>query len=390
MYCQITFVRIYQLAVISLLALLAFTVHSFAQVYSTPAKQALLLDADTGTVLYSKEPDTKIPPASLAKLMTMEVVFEQLKRGRLKLDDKFFISEDAWRRGGANSGGSAMFAELNSEIELESLIRGVIVQSGNDASIAIAEGLAGSEAAFAGLMNQRARAIGLTGSHFTNSTGLPDEKQYVTLRDLAKLARHIIAEYPQYYRYYSEESFTWNKITQRNRNPLLKMKIGADGFKTGFTEASGYAIVGTANKNGQRLIAILSGMTSKKMRREETRKILDWGSRAFERIQLFDAKQVVGQAGIYGGAKSGVDVMGIDPIKIYLPIGFSDKLKARISYQSPLLPPVEKGDQVATLKVWIDNELSQETPLYAAEDVGKGAIHDQAWDAFTELLLGWL
>jgi len=239
-------------------------------------------------------------------------------------------------------------------------------------------------------MNQRARAIGLTGSHFTNSTGLPDEKQYVTLRDLAKLARHMIAEYPQYYRYYSEESFTWNKIKQSNRNPLLKMNIGADGFKTGFTEASGYAIVGTAKKNNQRLIAILSGMTSKKMRREETRKILDWGSRAFERIKLFDANVVVGQAGVYGGAKSGVDVVGVDPVQIYLPIGYSDKLKARIAYQSPLRPPVQKGDQVATLKVWIDDELSQETPLYAAESVEKGSIQNQAWDAFTELLLGWL
>jgi len=282
-----------QLVIISLFVVSGQISQALAQIYSTPAKHALLLDADTGTVLYSKDPDVKIPPASLAKLMTMEVVFEQLKRGRLKLDDKFFISEDAWRRGGAGSGGSAMFAKLNSEIELESLIRGVIVQSGNDAAIAIAEGLAGSEAAFSGLMNQRARAIGLTGSHFTNSTGLPDEKQYVTLRDLAKLARHMIAEYPQYYRYYSEESFTWNKIKQSNRNPLLKMNIGADGFKTGFTEASGYAIVGTAKKNNQRLIAILSGMTSKKMRREETRKILDWGSRAFERIKLFDANVVV-------------------------------------------------------------------------------------------------
>jgi len=389
--CSHRFLKyIRNLTLIFLFVLASLVSTAFAQIYSTPAEQALLLDAETGTVLFSKDPDKEIPPASLAKLMTMEVVFEQLKRGRLKLDDKFFISEDAWRRGGANSGGSAMFAELNSEIELESLIRGVIVQSGNDASIAIAEGLAGSEVAFAGLMNQRARAIGLNDSFFTNSTGLPDENQHVTLRDLSKLARHIIKEYPEYYRYYSEESFTWNKIKQNNRNPLLKMNIGADGFKTGFTEASGYAIVGTAKKNGQRLITILSGMTSKKMRREETRKILDWGSRAFERIKLFEENEVVGQAGVYGGAKSGVDVVGKEPVQIYLPIGFSDKLRARIAYQSPLRPPVKKGDQVATLKVWVDDQLSQETPLYAAEDVSKGAIHDQAWDAFTELLLGWL
>ncbi|MGI9352174.1 MAG: serine hydrolase, partial [Rhizobiaceae bacterium] len=319
-----------------------------AQIYNTPAGQALLMDADTGTVLFAKEPDTRIPPASLAKMMTMEVVFSQLKSGKLSLQDKFFVSENAWRKGGAGSGGSTMFAKLNSEIPLEDLIRGVIVQSANDGCIIISEGLAGSEPAFAGLMNERARKLGLSGSFFTNSTGLPDENQYVSIRDLAKLAQHIISEYPDYYKYYSEPEFEWNNILQRNRNPLLKMNIGADGMKTGFTEASGYGIVGTANRNNQRLISVLSGMESKRQRAEEARKILDWGFRAFEKFKLFQDGEIIGEANVYGGQTSGVGVVGKGPVEIYLPIGNRDKLKARIVYTGPLLPPVQEGDKIAT------------------------------------------
>lgn len=361
-----------------------------AQLYQTKAKQALLLDADTGTILFAKEADTKIPPASLAKIMTMEVVFNQLKSGNLSLEDNFFVSENAWRKGGTSSGGSTMFAKLNSEIPLEDLIRGVIIQSANDGSIIIAEGLGGSEEAFSSLMNERGRALGLNNSNFVNSTGLPAEGQYVSIRDLAKLARHVITEYPDYYQFYSEPEFEWNKINQRNRNPLLRMKIGADGMKTGYTEASGYAIVGSAIRDGQRLIAVLSGMESKKQRAEEARKILDWGFRAFEKVALFDDKEVLGQASVYGGQKSGVDVVGKGPVEIYLPIGNRDKLRARIVYNGPIMPPVEEGAQVATLKIWIGDELSQEIDLYAGETVEKGGLQRQAVDALKELLFGWL
>ncbi len=373
-----------------LVAVVVFCASAAAQIYSTPAKQALLMDADTGTVLFAKEPDARIPPASLAKLMTMEVVFSQLKTGKLSLQDQFFVSENAWRRGGANSGGSTMFAKLNSDIALEDLIRGVIVQSANDGCIIIAEGLAGSEAAFAGLMNERARAIGLNGSYFTNSTGLPYENQYVSIRDLAKLAQHVIREYPDYYRYYQEPEFEWNRILQRNRNPLLKMNIGADGMKTGYTEASGYAIVGTALRGNQRLIAVMSGMESKRQRAEEARKILDWGFRAFEKFSLFEDGEIIGQANVYGGETPGVGVIGKGPVEIYLPIGNRDKLKARIVYTGPLMPPVLEGDRIATLKVWIGDELSQETDLFAAQTVEKGGIKRQAFDALKELLFGWL
>jgi len=370
--------------------ILLLTVVAQAQLFSSKAKQALLMDADTGTILFSKEIDAKIPPASLAKLMTMEVVFSSLKKGSISLTDTFLVSENAWRKGGTSSGGSTMFAKLNSEIPLEDLIRGVIVQSGNDACIIIAEGMAGTEEAFAGLMNEHGRDIGLNNSNFRNSTGLPDPDQYVSIRDLSKLARHVIREYPEEYKYYSETEFKWNKINQRNRNPLLGMNIGADGLKTGYTEASGYAIVGSAVQDGRRLITVLSGMTSKRQRAEEARKILNWGFRAFEKIQLFADGEIIGQANVYGGVTPGVGVVSKGPLEIYLPIGNRDKLKARIAYTGPLMPPVQKGQEVAKLKVWIGGVLSQETPLYAAETVEKGGLQRRATDAVKELLFGWL
>ncbi len=378
------------LAVLFACFFVMFPQAGFAQSFETKAPQAILLDADTGTILFAKEENTKIPPASLAKLMTMEVVFDRLKQGNLKLDDTFFVSENAWRKGGTNSGGSTMFAKLNSDIALESLIQGVIIQSANDACIIIAEGLAGTEETFANLMNERARKIGLTNSFFTNSTGLPDERQVVTLVDLAKLAQHMIKTYPEYYKYYSQTEFEWNGIKQSNRNPLLSMDIGADGMKTGFTEASGYAIVGSAVNEGQRLITVLSGMQSMKERGEEARKILDWGFRAFERLTLFDAMQVVGSVPVYGGELSTVDVTGNGPIEIYLPVGNRDKLRVRIAYNYPLKPPVQKGDEIARLKIWIGETLSQETPLYAMDPVEKGSIQRRATDAIKELLTSWI
>lgn len=363
---------------------------ALAQLYETKAKTAMLIDFDTGTVLFEKDADTKFPPASLAKLMTMEVVFNALKTGKLKLSDTFFVSENAWRNGGAESGGSTMFAKLNSEIGLSDLIQGVIIQSANDGCIIIAEGMAGSEAGFAGLMNERAKAIGLKGSFFTNSTGLPDPQQHVTARDLAQLARHIIREYPEYFRFYSQESFTWNNITQKNRNPLLTMGIGADGMKTGYTEESGYSIVGTVKRGEQRLIAVLLGMETMNERAEESRKILDWGSRAFEKVRLYDAGEVIGEASVYGGTKPGVGVVGQTPVEIYLPIGFRDRIRAQITYTGPLVPPVEQGARIATLKVWIGDALSQETPLYAGETVDQGGLQRRAIDALRELALGWI
>lgn len=361
-----------------------------AQLFETRAGQAFVIDAVTGTVLLSKDPDTLIPPASLAKLMTMEVVFNALKTGRLTMDDEFMVSENAWRTGGAPSGTSTMFAALKSSIRLEDLIQGVIVQSANDGCIIIAEGMAGSEENFAQMMTERARAIGLTRSVFKNSTGLPAEGQFVTVRELAMLGLHIQREYPEYYRYYSQLEFTWNKIRQLNRNPLLRMDIGADGMKTGFTSESGYAIVGSINRDGRRLFAALSGMASESVRAEEARRVLEWGLRAFEKMDVYAEGEVVGEAKLYGGAKRGVELVARGPVSIFVPITNRDRLIARIVYEGPVEAPVEEGTPIGALKVWVGDTLSQETPLYAAESVEKGPLHRRALDAVEELLIGWL
>ncbi|MDN2564654.1 D-alanyl-D-alanine carboxypeptidase [Aquibium sp. A9E412] len=361
-----------------------------AQLFETKAQTAYMIDAETGTVLFSKDPDEPMPPASLAKMMTMEVVFHAIKTGRLSLDDAFYVSEYAWRTGGAASGGSTMFAEVNSSITLENLIQGVIVQSANDGCIIIAEGMAGSEANFAQLMTDRARAIGLETSVFKNSTGLPAEGQFVTARELAELGLHIWREYPDFYAYYAQPEFTWNGITQRNRNPLLRMDIGADGMKTGYTEESGYGIVGSVQRKDRRLFVAMGGMQSAEQRAEEARKILDWGIRAFERNEIFADGEIVGEASLYGGEKAGVALKARGPISIFVPITNRDRLIARIVYDGPVEAPVEAGAEIGHLKVWIGDTLSQETPLYAAESVGRGPLHRRALDALQELLVGWL
>lgn len=360
------------------------------QLFETRAQQALMIDAETGTVLYSKDPDTLFPPASLAKLMTMEVVFNAIEAGRLTLDEEFYVSENAWRTGGAPSRTSTMFAELGSSIRLEDLIQGVIVQSANDGCIIIAEGMAGTEEVFAELMTERARALGMTRSVFKNSTGLPAEGQFVTASDLVLLATHLWREYPQFYKYYAQTDFTWNNILQRNRNPLLAMNIGADGLKTGFTEESGYAIVGSVEREGRRLFVAMSGMESENQRAEEARRILDWGMRAFEKLELFAEGEVVGEAKTYGGDKSGVALRAQGPISIFVPSTNRDRLIARIVYEGPVTAPVEEGAEIGKLKVWIGDMMSQETPLYAAESVGTGKLHQRAFDAVEELLIGWL
>ena len=361
-----------------------------SQLFETRAKQAVMIDGETGTILYSKDADKLIPPASLAKLMTMEVVFHALKVGRLSMDDKFAVSKNAWTKGGAKSGGSTMFAKLNSQIRVEDLIQGVIVQSANDACITIAEGLAGTEENFAQLMTERARAIGLEKSVFKNSNGLPAEGQVVTMRELATLARHIWKEYPEYYRFYGQREFTWNKITQPNRNPLLEMEIGADGMKTGYTEASGYAIVGSVARDGNRVFAAMSGMAGEQERAEESRKLLEWGLRAFEKTELFSANEIIGEAQVFGGEKSGVALKARGPISIFIPLTNTDRLMARIVYRGPLTAPVKEGTPVGVLKVWIGDNMSQETPLYAAESVGLGTLQQRALDAVGELMVGWL
>jgi D-alanyl-D-alanine carboxypeptidase (penicillin-binding protein 5/6) len=361
-----------------------------AQLFETKATQAFMIDAETGTVLFSKDADQPIPPASMAKLMTMEMVFNAIKTKRMTLDDTFVVSENAWRKGGAPSGTSTMFAKLKSAVRVEDLIQGVTIQAANDGCMVLAEGMAGSEENFAAQMNDRARQIGLVKSTFVNSTGLPADGQQTTVRELAQLGLHMWREYPQLYLYYSRADFTWNKISQRNRNPLLAMGIGADGLVVGSSEAGGFGIVGSVSHDGTRVIAAMSGLANDRERAEEARKLLEWGVRSFEKTEIFASNEVVGEAQVFGGAKSGVALKAKAPINVLLPIANRDKLTAKIVYQGPVSAPVEEGQPVGVLRVWIGDTLSQETPLFAAEPVGVGTLPQRALDAAKELAVGWL
>jgi D-alanyl-D-alanine carboxypeptidase (penicillin-binding protein 5/6) len=372
------------------IAAFGFAAGAAAQNFETKAPHAILIDYDSGTVLYEKAADERVPPASMAKLMTVEYIFHELKEGNLSLSDEFTISENAWRRGGAPSGGSAMFAELNSSVPLRDLLRGIIVQSGNDAAIAVAEGIAGSEPAFADLLNKRADEIGLKESRFQNSNGLHDPDQLVTARDLATLARHIIRDYPDLYRIFAEPEFTWNEITQRNRNPLLDDGIGVDGLKTGYIKVSGYGIVVSAVRNTQRLILVVMGLNSEREREAEAKKLLDWGFRAFKQVTAFEEGETVAEASVYGGDIGRVPLKADGPIRVLVARDSVEQLRARAVYEGPIMAPVEAGKRVGTLKVWAGERLIQETPLYTAQAVGRGPLHSRALDALGELVFGWL
>ncbi|MGE0522059.1 MAG: D-alanyl-D-alanine carboxypeptidase family protein [Variibacter sp.] len=356
--------------------------------FQISAPYAILIDADSGAVLYEKNADQPTYPSSMAKLMTAEVVFKAIKDGKLKLDDEITISEAAWRRGGAPSGGSSMFAALHSQVKVEDLLRGVIIQSGNDACIALAEAIAGNELAFSTKMTDRARELGLTKSVFTNSNGLPDPNMTVTVRELAMLARHIIRTYPDFYKIYGEREFTWNKIRQQNRNPLLAMSIGADGLKTGYTKEAGYGLVGSAVNNGLRLIMAANGFKTAGERAAESRKLLEWGFRAFEARLLFSEGETVGEAKLYGGAQGRVPLVGTSPIRILVPRGASEKITAKITYTGPVPTPVTKGQPIGHVKVWRGHNLALDAPLQAAEDVPRGTIYQRAFDAATEMVIG--
>jgi serine-type D-Ala-D-Ala carboxypeptidase (penicillin-binding protein 5/6) len=356
--------------------------------FQTAAPFVVLMDAESGSVLFEKNADQPMAPSSMAKLMTAEVVFNEIKQGRHTLEDEFLVSEDAWRRGGAPSHTSSMFAAINSRVRVEDLIRGMIIESGNDACIALAEGIAGSEPKFAVILNKRAQELGLTRSHFTNSTGLPDPNLKVTARDLAKLARHIIDTYPEFYSIYGEKDFTWNKIRQQNRNPLLTMGIGADGMKTGFTTEGGYGMVGSAVQDGQRLIVVVNGLKSMKERGDEARKLLEWGFHGFEHRMLFAEGQTIGEARLFGGSSRNVPLVARGAVTVLVPRGTNERLLARIVYTGPIPVPVAEGQRIATLRVFRGENLTLEAPLVAAESVGPGSLSQRAMDAASELVIG--
>jgi D-alanyl-D-alanine carboxypeptidase (penicillin-binding protein 5/6) len=369
------------LAVASLLAGAARA----AETMDVSARQALLMDADTGTILFEKNSRAEIEPASLAKLMTAEIVFNQVKQGHLSLDQEFIISENAWRRGGAPSHGTTMFAAYHSHVSVANLLAGLIVISGNDAAIALAEGIDGSVDAFADRMTARARELGLADSVFKNASGTAAPGQHTTALDLARLARHIIVTYPRMYSLFGQKDFTWNKIRQTNRNPLLAMDIGADGLKTGYLAEAGYGIVGSAVQDGRRLIVVATGAPTAKDRAADARKLLDYGFRDFETQELFPAGAIIARASVYGGEEPEVGLRAQGPVRVVIHRGDRDRLSAKLIYEGPLQPPVAAGSKVGILRILEGDLPILDIPLYAAAAMGEGGLRRRAEDALAEL-----
>ncbi|MFN3461596.1 MAG: D-alanyl-D-alanine carboxypeptidase family protein [Oceanibaculum sp.] len=354
-----------------------------AQEIETTARQAFIIDAQTGTVLLDKDADSLMPPASMSKLMTAYMVFQRLKDGRLSLEDELLVSEKAWRKG-----GSKMFVEVGSRVSVEDLLRGIIVQSGNDACIVVAEGIAGSEEAFADMMTEVARKIGLEKSVFRNATGWPDEGHVMTARELAVLAQRIIADFPEYYHYYAETSFTYNNIRQGNRNPLLYTMNGADGLKTGHTEASGYGLTASAKRDGRRIILVVNGLPSMNARSQESSRLMDWAFREFEALSLFKAGETVEQAEIWMGGARTVPLVTAGDITITVPKAARRSMVVSAVYDGPVAAPVKQGDRIATLRVSLPNGENMDYPLLAGADVEELGLFGRMLAAAQHLAFG--
>ncbi|HXC26813.1 MAG TPA: D-alanyl-D-alanine carboxypeptidase family protein [Stellaceae bacterium] len=332
--------------------------------FDTSARFALITEADTGTVLFAKNPDERMAPASMSKLMTAYVVFSMLKDGRITLGDDLPVSEKAWKLG-----GSKMFVGIGGRIKIDDLVRGMIVQSGNDACVVLAEGLAGSEDAFVELMNQKAQQIGLKNSHFANVTGLPDPNEWMTVRDLTTLGLHLIHDFPEYYHYFSEKDFNFNNIDQGNRNPLLYKNLGADGLKTGHTDESGYSLIGSVVRGERRVIVVVSGLASMKDRASESERLIEWAFREYADYKLFSAGEKVDDANVWLGQESRVGLTIADDLTVTLPRRSRHDMKVTVNYDDPVPAPVKKGDAIGKLTITTPGADTVERPLYAAADV---------------------
>ncbi len=359
-------VRTLLIPVVLVLAIAGVAPPASAITLDTNAREAILLDFDTGQILYERNADELMPPASMSKIMTVYLAFERLKDGRLKMEDTVPVSEKAWQKG-----GSKMFIQVGSRVKISDLLRGIIVQSGNDAAIALAEAIGGSEEAFAELMTQKARDLGMVQSTFRNATGWPDPDHRMTARELAILATAMIRNFPEYYSIYSETEFTYNDIRQGNRNPLLYKNMGADGVKTGHTENAGYGLTASAVRDGRRLILVVNGLDSVNARSTESERFLDWGFREFDNYPLFEKAQVVSDADVWIGDKQAVPLISKRDITLTLPRVSRREMTVKVEYEGPIPAPIEAGQQLATLRVSAPDMEDRTFPLYAGESVGK-------------------
>lgn len=330
----------------------------------TGAMFALVIDADTGFTMLDKNADQRMYPASMTKMMTAHIIFEKLKRNELRMEDEFSVSENAWRKG-----GSKMFIEVGSRVKLSDLLRGIVISSGNDACIAVAEGIAGSEESFADLMNKKARDLGMTNSQFRNPTGWPDPNHWTTCRDLAILAKSTIEHYPEYYSIYAEREFTYNNIRQANRNPLLSENLGADGLKTGHTDEAGFSLTGSAVRDGRRVIIVINGLRSMKERSVESKRLTDWAFREFDTVAVFKAGDVIDEAGVALGEAKTVPLITPNTVKVTLPRRSKSELKVTLRYNAPLSAPVAYGQAVGTLVATAPAIQPREIPVVAGASV---------------------
>ena len=378
------------LGLVSFCVLLAFSAKAQdVPAFETRAVNAILIDAKSGNVLFEKNADITIPPASMSKLMTQAIVFDLLKSGELNEDQEFLLSEDAWRRGGSASGGSTMYAELNSKVRVIDLLRGAIIQSANDACIALAEGIAGSELAFTERMRKKANELGMDKSVFKNATGLPDPAHVMSVRDLSKLAQYIIYTHPDRYPLYSEAKFKWNKIEQANRNPLLKDYVGADGMKTGYTKEAGYGLVGSVMRDGRRLVMVMAGLNSTVIRKQEAEKLLDWGFRQFKPIDLFAANETVAQARVWGGQSNWVDLVSPKEFQIALTADEQKTVEVKLNYTGPLYAPIKAGTAIGIVKIIVRGKAVAELPVVAANDVAAvSSMWSKALDSAMIMVFG--
>jgi D-alanyl-D-alanine carboxypeptidase (penicillin-binding protein 5/6) len=352
-----------------LLALALLLLAPPALALDTPARAAIAVDLASGAVLMEKNADTPLPPASMSKLMTLNMVFEALEEDRLSLDSRMPVSERAWRKG-----GSKMFVKVGDRIRVEDLLYGVTVQSGNDACIVLAEGLAGTEAAFAERMNARAAEIGLDDSNFKNATGWPEENHVMSVRDLAILAERIVTEFPQFMHFFSTREFEWEGITQRNRNPLLDLGIGAIGLKTGHTEDAGYGLTAVAERDGRTVVVVVAGLPSAEARAVEAEKIVNWAFREFRTGPLFEAGEVVAEAETWVGDVRRVGLAPAEDVVVTVPVADAGAIRARIRYDGPLAAPIAQGQRVAELVVEAPGVEPVAHPLVAAEAVAAGGV----------------
>ncbi len=358
--------------------------------FETPATTAYVIDAETRTVLYEKAPDDRFEPASLAKIMTVETVLDAMQKGEATAETPYPVSDHAWRTGGAPSRTATMFAAVRSSIPVEALLRGVMVQGANDASIILGEGLAGTESAFALRMNQRAGELGLRNSHFVNPTGLPAEGQYTTARDIGLLSSHVRQAYPSWYLFYAQPEFEWNKVRQRNRNPLLRGNIGVTGLATGFAEGQGYSISALMETDGRATVAVLGGFSSDSVRTKETERLLVWARDNFEKRTLFAQAAAAGYASVYGGLETSVPLVLKQDLVAYVPKGRADLVRAEIRYDAPLHAPIEKDERIGSLQVTVDGKPVLDADLFAGAAVHEGSFSSRAIGAAQELAFGWI